>query len=521
MSQPMLGSPDPDLRVPVSVFHEVDAEIDDLISETLQHSPALDFTFVNEYGPARELPKQQEPPVKNAQGRKRKPSVDTDSEISAPAKPAKSAKTKKSRKNKVTAFDTDEEDDAPKLSIRAYLHLETVATQPSRARGKPATPVTKTTQCAPFIFFTDSKFDFFVAAVAEAAKTTVVNLPMSRLWWKFETPASLPMKVLSNAVGYAAMIDAVNERTKGHTVFLYLPKPIDLEPPAEVVTSRNNPAYEYDEDLAMRAGFSAECEELERKFPIGNHILFPDKRIYTKSGQFWELTSLRLDIWAAAIPTKCATFDAPPTSNMFTKQQTIKPPCPKQDAPAELFIAYDCYLHGRDYVANATVTTPPVPGPALQQNAALVPLHGYPPPLPYYMHAGPPGHGAHVPYYPRYQYQYYPPPAFAPPAQNHLLPPALPPTLPHPGNNTMPSEFLSPGITTKHKVALETFCQKSMISSSDADKLALLGYVPGNHIVELLGDRDWQAVGFTVVAWHTFLSHHHKFCTAIIAGTWA
>ncbi|KIK98741.1 hypothetical protein PAXRUDRAFT_9334 [Paxillus rubicundulus Ve08.2h10] len=62
MSQPMLGSPDPDLQVPVSVFHEVDAKIDDMISETLQHSPALDFTFINEYGPARELLKQQEPP---------------------------------------------------------------------------------------------------------------------------------------------------------------------------------------------------------------------------------------------------------------------------------------------------------------------------------------------------------------------------------------------------------------------------------------------------------------------------
>ncbi|KIK80250.1 hypothetical protein PAXRUDRAFT_159128, partial [Paxillus rubicundulus Ve08.2h10] len=67
---------------------------------------------------------------------------------------------------------------------------------------KPATPVIKMTQCATLFLFTDNKFDFLVAAVAEAAKTTVINLLMSPLWWKFKAPASLSMKVLSNAVGY-------------------------------------------------------------------------------------------------------------------------------------------------------------------------------------------------------------------------------------------------------------------------------------------------------------------------------
>lgn len=41
--------------------------------------------------------------------------------------------------------------------------------------------------------------------------------------------------------------------------------------------------------------------ELERHYPIGSHPLFPDKRIYAKNGLFWELTSLRLDVWGAAI----------------------------------------------------------------------------------------------------------------------------------------------------------------------------------------------------------------------------
>ncbi|KIK80251.1 hypothetical protein PAXRUDRAFT_159133 [Paxillus rubicundulus Ve08.2h10] len=95
------------------------------------------------------------------------------------------------------------------------------------------------------------------------------------------------------------------------------------------------------------------------------------------------------------------------------------------------------------------------------------------------MYAGPPGHRAHVPYYSHHQYQYHPPPALAPPPSHQL-----PPTLPQPGNNMTPSEFLSPGITTKHKVTLKTFCQNSIISSFNVDKLTLLGYVAGNYIIE-------------------------------------
>jgi hypothetical protein len=37
------------------------------------------------------------------------------------------------------------------------------------------------------------------------------------------------MKLLTDEVGFRAMLDAVQERTKGHTIFLFLQKPIDLE----------------------------------------------------------------------------------------------------------------------------------------------------------------------------------------------------------------------------------------------------------------------------------------------------
>ncbi|KIK95150.1 hypothetical protein PAXRUDRAFT_141400, partial [Paxillus rubicundulus Ve08.2h10] len=215
---------------------------------------------------------------------------------------------------KVPTPESDDEDE-PKSPIRAYLHLETVTTQPSRG-CKPATTSMKAVQCSPFIFYADNSFDFFINAIAVAAKMTVSNLTLSHLHWKFETLANLPMKVLSNSVGYNTMIDMVKEHTKGHTIFLFLPKPVDLEAPVTEVSSWNNRAYEYDEEpsntasedlshkaqiSALQAGFLTDCEDLEHKFSIGNHILFPAKRIYTKNGLFWEMTSLRLDVWAVAI----------------------------------------------------------------------------------------------------------------------------------------------------------------------------------------------------------------------------
>ncbi|KIK95151.1 hypothetical protein PAXRUDRAFT_141363 [Paxillus rubicundulus Ve08.2h10] len=95
-----------------------------------------------------------------------------------------------------------------------------------------------------------------------------------------------------------------------------------------------------------------------------------------------------------------------------------------------------------------------------------------------------------------------------------------PPLAPKTHNNNIPSEFPSPGVTTKHAITLDQSCAKYNISASDSEKLAVLEYVPVNCIVELLTDTDYEKVGFGVLGWRTFLSHHCKFCSSIVAGTW-
>jgi hypothetical protein len=51
----------------------------------------------------------------------------------------------------------------------------------------------------------------------------------------------------------------------------------------------------------MRQESMKEVVELERRYTIGSHPLFPNKCIYAKNGMFWELTSLCLNVWGAAI----------------------------------------------------------------------------------------------------------------------------------------------------------------------------------------------------------------------------
>ncbi|KAG2365650.1 hypothetical protein BDR07DRAFT_1481100 [Suillus spraguei] len=438
------------------------------------------------------------------------------------------------------------------LSVRAYLHLETTSQQPGHGKKSAMVTVMKSIQCNPFIFTVESTFKAFVRDVANAAKTTTTNLTLSCLCWKFETPASLPMKLLTDEVGFQAMLDAVQERTKGHTIFLYLPKPIDLEGPPEMSSHRNTMYYEDDEDssippewktMSHKAQINAlhqestkEVMELERQYPIGSHPLFPDKRIYAKNGLFWELTSLRLDVWGAAIRQSTqsnprATYDMPPMSNHFTKDKTIKPVRPPPNSSMIVFAAYGAYVKGKDYTCDGTpnhgdtqtalnnhsnhdsgcsaalmdsqngISPRSRPDPLFFAHHPGLP-HPYPPHPSYY----------HPPYYP-YQYSYYPPPpnTVHPPAA-----PALPPVTAPVTNDSYPS----PGISTKHSVTLEAFCAKFLISGSDSVKLSKLGYNPGNHIVESLTTDDWQSVGFTILSWRMFLSYHRKFCNAIIAGTW-
>lgn len=58
------------------------------------------------------------------------------------------------------------------------------------------------------------------------------------------------------------------------------------------------------------------------------------------------------------------------------------------------------------------------------------------------------------------------------------------------------------------------------ISDRDAMRLEKLEVIPGDRGVEKLGEKHWEAVGFTELSWGRFLEAHAEFITAAKNGTW-
>jgi hypothetical protein len=61
-------------------------------------------------------------------------------------------------------------------------------------------------------------------------------------------------------------------------------------------------------------------EQLEEKYPIDNHPLLPGTRIYSdkKTGAFWELTVMRLNVWASHLVCNVLVSSSPCHRDIFT-----------------------------------------------------------------------------------------------------------------------------------------------------------------------------------------------------------
>ncbi|KIM50136.1 hypothetical protein SCLCIDRAFT_146251 [Scleroderma citrinum Foug A] len=101
------------------------------------------------------------------------------------------------------------------------------------------------------------------------------------------------------------------------------------------------------------------------------------------------------------------------------------------------------------------------------------------------------------------------------------MPPSTSPSVATPlPQGPSPSTFSLPGTTMSHDISLSNFCTKYWLSANTQEKLVELDYTPGNKIVESLLEADWKESGLSVLASHSFLAAHRKFCEAIRSGTW-
>ncbi|KAJ2911304.1 hypothetical protein MD484_g9110, partial [Candolleomyces efflorescens] len=185
------------------------------------------------------------------------------------------------------------------------------------------------------------------------------------------------------------------------------------------------------------------------------------ERIIGSNKYYWELTKLRLQVWANSLARSEAgvTLDIPPNSVHFDISKALKKA--KPSAPPT---APDLGLN----------VQPAYPYP-------FPPFGGFP-----YPFAVPPMPYGGNPY--------------------AMLPMQMPgalPGLPYP---------VSPGPARNlPKLSLEAFCLRYEVSDATFAKLKTLEYEPGDSGVEKMPQTEWEKVGFTWLGWHQFLKVHRSF----------
>jgi len=141
----------------------------------------------------------------------------------------KSKEMKKSKpKSKTDIFEEDDEDGdcEPSQTITVHLFIESViSSAPPKSRAKSTSSTTKTLQRGPFFHDTVDGFDTLKRNLAKITPCAIESLIIAKLQWKFETPLGGFRKLLTNEVGYNAMISAVKGKKGDVAVFVYMPPP--------------------------------------------------------------------------------------------------------------------------------------------------------------------------------------------------------------------------------------------------------------------------------------------------------
>ncbi|KAI6002064.1 hypothetical protein EDD15DRAFT_1578607 [Pisolithus albus] len=246
---------------------------------------------------------------------------------------------------------------------------------------------------------TSQTFDTFKNHIAKALSCHPSTLPVVKFEWKFENQAqNAPKKTIADHSGYEALLDAVKAKraTANIVVWLYTPKPLNDEEwdeggpdgiakPFSVDRTMDNtssePGLSHKGQIESMAAQSSEARlMLLDKYPPGNVKMFPLKRVWhdTKNNRYFELTPIRLQVWAAAIANHKdgVGFETPPHSAHFADSGKLK--VPTNSSPE---------VEGGTLASSSTSTCRASPAPRTTSQFPAV-ATGYS--MPYYLLAPPP-----------------------------------------------------------------------------------------------------------------------------------
>ena len=139
---------------------------------------------------------------------------------------AKKMKSKAKRKSKTAVFDDSSDEEEPPKTFLVYFDIEGPKIGPSTSRGKAPAPPPLIIHKGPFKHSTTDSFSCFQKRISAETPCNVKLLALFQMYWKFEKPQNAPRKLMSNEMGYEALISAVKgDKKSDSVVMIFMPPP--------------------------------------------------------------------------------------------------------------------------------------------------------------------------------------------------------------------------------------------------------------------------------------------------------
>ncbi|CAA7262386.1 unnamed protein product [Cyclocybe aegerita] len=434
---------------------------------------------------------------------------------------------RKKAKPSVKEDDEDVVEAQEMYEITAYILVEKTLPPPQRgSRAAKVAEADKYLQRGPFKFKSTDSYSTFLVAISNALPCPVLNILQDKITWKPQSPKNATALLLGGATGYPALIETFRNK-KPAIVMLTMPPPSKPADKPEWDTGegkQTDKEFDYsnlelpstgqhvvEQRIQFDKAVGPFKQELLAKYPIGNNALFPQKRIYAdKMGSYWDLTDLRIGVWASHLARGTATLDSPPISNQFDQAGRIHPPrastasIPREAAAPTIALTPTALA--------AAAIPAPAPAPALA--ATLTPAPATTAATPSLMeliminmlqqqlsssNANRLGTSAIA----------FPPSAALPPATASAL--AIVPDISH--------EPAEPRRAIPN-IELTAFCSRYAIDDVDRKRLEKLEFRPGDDI-EQLSPAEWRDfAGFLQLSWSRIIRKNKDFLLDIKAGVW-
>ncbi|KAJ7034799.1 hypothetical protein C8F04DRAFT_1346936 [Mycena alexandri] len=324
--------PDDDDAIEITDDEEHDMTPMQAVKSLVAEKPNLSRWFVS----SPELMKKQEK-AKQKKDKKKKPQ---EREVSDEEE---SPKERKKKKRKLTTDDEDNEDE-----LTAYIRvLKPQPPPPPTVRGRSRSAKPNSSELpyvtrGPFTFDPDSTtFDDFMSLMSDALPCPVANIVLDKTEWKPQTPMNRAFLPLGGTGGFGALKKQM-KKSKDKTLIVFWDVKGDNNVgggageagPSNAVAKEEDKTFDFSQlettstedsvgqqKLTFDQAIASHLEELQDRWPVNE----AGQRIYTDDKGFkWDLTPIRLNVWAAHKAQGMATVDKPPTSAQFDIKNRIK-----------------------------------------------------------------------------------------------------------------------------------------------------------------------------------------------------